>query len=62
MQSAVAGRLAELLGDGPFLGNASTPTLAVLSAFPVVAGPDMLGLRGHSLVENGNRFCGWPKG
>jgi glutathione S-transferase len=47
------------LGNGPFLCESAVPTLADLSAFPVITAPQLLGLDGDSIFGQELRVRDW---
>ena len=53
MNTRLQNEFKEHLADGPFLGNQSELTLADLSAFPIIAGSTLMGMkRGQTLISD----------
>ena len=51
----------EHLAEGPFLGSQSLPTLADLSAFPIIASSTFMGMKREQAVINDPAIRAWAK-
>ena len=61
MHERLADELIAHLGDGPFLGGLSTPSLADLSAYPIIVFSHLMGLHGRIVYLEKPELVAWCK-
>jgi glutathione S-transferase len=52
---------AEHLGDGPFFASRNTPTLADLSAYPIVVSSHLMGMKAKASLIDDPVLAGWSR-
>ena len=59
MRTRLCAEFLEHLGDGPFLGQRATVSLADLSAYPIIVSPHLMGLHGESTYLGNRDVLAW---